>query len=304
MSPALTENDLTPTLPGNAARPAPPLAVRSAGLTAPGRVRPANEDQFLIAEMTKSLRVRGSSLPEPHTRWGDETAHLFVVADGMGGHQAGEQASAIAVLTIEQFVLHTFKWFFHLRGAEEQNVLREFQAALRHADARVYEEAMRHPEFRGMGTTVTLAYCLGGELFVAHVGDSRCYLFREGALHQVTHDHTLVAELVSRGHLAPEQAAGHQLRHVITNVVGGNEPGVRAELHKVGLEAGDCVLLCSDGLSGELNDEQIAAVLAQEADPQRACQRLVAEAEAHGGRDNITVIVARFDGPDRSGGGG
>jgi PPM family protein phosphatase len=276
-----------------AAQPAP-LVIHSAGQTSAGRVRPSNEDQFLIAEMTKSLHVRGSSLAEPPTRWGDETAHLWVVADGMGGHQAGEQASAVAVRAIERFVLHTFKWFFHLQGAEEQNVLREFQAALRQADARVYEEALRHPEFRGMGTTVTLAYCLGHDLFVAHVGDSRCYLFREGALHQVTQDHTLAAELARRGHLSAEEAAGHRLRHVITNVVGGNEPGVQVELHKVELHAGDCVLLCSDGLSGELTDGQIAEILAAEPDPKAACGRLVAQAEEHGGRDNITVVVARF----------
>jgi PPM family protein phosphatase len=296
MTSAVHDAEITPSDP---LRPPPrrSLAVRAFGATAAGKVRPTNEDQFLIAQMTKSLRIQQSSLPQPGTRWGDETAHLFAVADGMGGHQGGQQASALAVRTIEEFVLHTFKWFFQLRGAEEQNVLREFQAALRQADARVYEESMRHAEFRGMGTTLTLAYCLGAEAFVAHVGDSRCYLSHEGTLHQLTHDHTLVAELVSRGHVPPEKAAGHRLRHVITNVVGGNDPGVRVELHKVPLEAGDQLLVCSDGLSGELSDEQIAAVLASEAEPQAACERLIAQAEAHGGRDNITVIVARFESP-------
>ena len=297
MSPALEDPRLTPPhpLPAQPQAARPDLAVTSFGITAPGRVRPANEDQLLIAQMTKSLRIQRSSLPQPRTRWGDETAHLFVVADGMGGHAGGEQASALAVRTIEQFMLDTFKWFLRLQGSEGQTVLSEFQAALRQADARVYHEAERHPEMHGMGTTVTLAYCLGAELFVAHVGDSRCYLHRDGKLDQLTHDHTLVAELVTRGHLAPEQAARHHLRHVITNVVGGTEPGVRVELHKVELAAGDRVLLCSDGLSGELSDAEIAAILSAEAEPQAACERLVAEAEAHGGRDNITVIVARFD---------
>jgi protein phosphatase len=296
MSPALQEQN-TPPHPlserPQAAQDA--LAVTSYGKTAPGRVRPSNEDQFLIAQMTKSLRIQRSSLPQPRTRWGDETAHLFVVADGMGGHAAGEQASALAVRTIEHFMLDTFKWFFRLRGSEGQTVLSEFQAALRQADARVYREAEHHPEMSGMGTTVTLAYCLGAELFVAHVGDSRCYHARDGKLYQLTHDHTLVAELVNRGQIAPEEAAGHRLRHIVTNVVGGHEPGVRVELHKVGLAAGDRVLLCSDGLSGELSDAQLAAILKAEAEPQAACERLVAEAESHGGHDNITVIVARFD---------
>ncbi len=293
MTAAVHDPQLTPADP---VRPPPrrPLAVRAHGATSVGKVRSANEDQFLIAQMTKSLRVPQSSLPQPQTRWGDETAQLFVVADGMGGHLGGEQASALAVLTIEEFVLHTFKWFFRLKGAEEQNVLREFQTAMRQADARVYEEAIWNPQLRGMGTTLTLAYCLGAEAFVAHVGDSRCYLRHGQALQQLTQDHTLLAELVSRGHNSPQEAAGHHLRHVITNVVGGHDPGVKVELHKVTLEPGDQLLLCSDGLSGELNDGQIAAVLASEADPRLACERLIAEAEAHGGRDNITVIVAHF----------
>jgi protein phosphatase len=297
MSQVLTEPELTlPDAHSDKPRPpAPSLTTTSFGVSAAGRVRPTNEDQYLIAQMTKSLRVQRSSLPQPGTRWGDETAHLFVVADGMGGHRAGDQASALAVRTIEEFVLGTFKWFFRLQGSEGQAVLGEFQAALRQADARVYEATQRYPELHGMGTTLTLAYCLGSELFVAHVGDSRCYLFRGESLYQLTHDHTLVAELVRRGHLAPEQAAGHHLRHVITNVVGGPEPGVHVELHKLALAAGDRLLLCSDGLTGELSDAQVAATLAAEPAPQAACERLLAEAEAHGGRDNITVIVARFD---------
>jgi protein phosphatase len=296
MSSAVQE-PITPPHPLSARPPAPQnaLTVTSFGITATGHVRPSNEDQFLIAQMTKSLRIQRSSLPQPRTRWGDETAHLFVVADGMGGHMAGEQASALAVRTIEHFTLDTFKWFFRLQGSEGQTVLSEFQAALRQADARVYEESVRHPEMHGMGTTVTLAYCLGAELFVAHVGDSRCYLARDGKLYQLTHDHTLVADLVHRGQISADEAAGHRLRHIITNVVGGHEPGVRVELHKVPLAAGDRVLLCSDGLSGELSDAQIAAILREEAEPQAACERLVAEADSHGGRDNITAIVARFD---------
>ncbi len=279
-------------------RSAQSLSVGSFGLTAPGRVRSKNEDQFLIAQMTKSLRIQQTSLPQPLTRWGDETAHLFVVADGMGGHRAGEQASALAVQSIEGFVLDTFKWFFRLKGSEEHAVLREFQAALQQANTRVYEEAAANPEWYGMGTTLTLAYCLRTALFVAHVGDSRCYLYRGGELHRVTHDHTLVAELVERGALAPEQAANHRLRHLITNVVGGTDPAVRVELHKVELVPHDRILLCSDGLTGELSDAEITAILAAQPEPKAACESLVAEADAHGGRDNITAVVACFDAED------
>ncbi len=295
MGTAQLDPQITPPDPLTVAAMGDPLTVSAHGVSDAGKVRPSNEDQFLMAEMTKSLRVLRSSLPGPGSRWGDERGYLFVVADGMGGHQAGEQASALALQTIEDFMLNTFKWFFHLRGSESQTVLTEFQSALRQADLRVFEEAVRRPELYGMGTTLTMAYAVGRDLFVAHAGDSRCYLLRGGELTQLTHDHTLAEEMVSRGHLTPEQAAGSRLSHVITNAIGGTEAGVRAELHKIRLETGDRVLLCSDGLSGELADERLMTVLSEEADSQRACERLLAEALEHGGRDNVTAIVARFE---------
>src|SRR5450755_4740205 len=127
-------------LPGEPT-PRRPLAVRAFGLTDPGRVRPSNEDQFLVAELTKAMRVQYASLPQPKTQYSDERGYLFIVADGMGGHQAGEQASAMAVQSIEAFALNTLSWFFLLQGTEEHNVLKEFQAALRQADAKVCREA-------------------------------------------------------------------------------------------------------------------------------------------------------------------
>jgi PPM family protein phosphatase len=146
-----------------------------------------------------------------------------------------------------------------------------------------------------MGTTVTLAYSFGSRLFLVHVGDSRCYLFRARQLHRLTHDHTLVEEMIDRGELQPEEAAHHRLRHVITNVVGGHEPGVHVECHRLDLEPDDALLLCSDGLTEMIPDTRIAAVLEAEHEPRTACQRLVAEANDLGGRDNITIIVARFE---------
>jgi protein phosphatase len=279
----------------------PRLRVRSFGLTDPGRVRPDNEDHFLIADLTKALYVQQSSVPQAPSQYSDERGYLLLVADGMGGHRAGGQASALAIGTIEGFVLNTLKWFVHQEGSEQRYLLGDLEKALREADRRIFQETARHPECRGMGTTLTLAYCLGPELFVAHVGDSRCYLLRGGRLKQLTHDHTLVEELVRRGALRPEDAAQHQYRHVITNAVGGHSAGVKVEPHTVDLEADDVVLLCSDGLTEMLPPERIAGILQAEPDPKPACARLVAEANAAGGKDNITVIVARFEaaaGPD------
>ncbi len=205
------------------------LSVKAFGITDKGKVRPTNEDQFLIAELTKAMRVWQTSLLEPKVQVAEERAHLFLVADGMGGHRAGERASALAVVAIEQFTLNTFKWFLGSSGAEAQKVLAQFQSALSQADARILEEAAEHPELRGMGTTVTMAFHFWTQVCVVHVGDSRAYLSREGELHQVTQDHTLMADMVRRGVLRADQVAGHRLRHVITNVVGGQELGVRVE---------------------------------------------------------------------------
>ena len=289
--PAITPVDLEYAVPTPASR----LAVRCFGLTDRGRVRGRNEDCLLVAELRKAMVVRQSNLPHPATQYGDDRGYLFLVADGMGGHRAGEQASALAVTTIEEVVLNTFKWFFELRGPEGQQVLAEFQRALREADVRLNAEMVGRPELYGMGTTLTMAYVFHGQLFVAHVGDSRCYLLRERTLYRLTNDHTLVADLVRSGQLAPEQAAGHRLRHVITNVVGGGRHGVQVEVHKTDLEHEDALLVCSDGLTEMVSDERVARVLAEEPDPRRACARLVEEANAAGGTDNVSVIVARFD---------
>jgi len=273
-----------------------PWLVRAAGRTDPGRVRPANEDQFLIATLTKALQVEQTSLTQARVRSGDQHGHLFVVADGMGGHAGGEHASALAVDTVESMILNAFKWFQLSNGADEQRLLAEFQGVLRQTDRRVYEQATQNPHLWGMGTTLTLAYSLGRQLYVVHVGDSRAYLYRQGALKQLTRDHTLVQELVRRGHLSPEEASTHKMRHVITNVVGGTEPGVQPDMVKEHLAPGDVLLLCSDGLTDMLSDADIAAALQAEAEPQRACERLVAAANERGGKDNITVVVARYEG--------
>nr|MBA3269700.1 serine/threonine-protein phosphatase [Acidobacteriota bacterium] len=183
-----------------------PLTVKSFGITDPGRVRATNEDQFLIAELTKAMRVWQTSLPERQAQFGDERGHLFLVADGMGGHQAGEHASALAVLAIQQFTLNTFKWFFDTTGPDGQRVLSQFQTALRDADASIVEKAAENPALRGMGTTVTMAYQLDSQLCVVHVGDSRAYVYRDDSLYQLTRDHTVVADMVRAGTMEPEEA--------------------------------------------------------------------------------------------------
>lgn len=270
------------------------LTVRSFGLTDIGRVRAVNQDQFLVAALLKALQVEQTSIPQRRIQQSSDRSHLFVVADGMGGHAAGEQASAMAIDSVETFILDTFKWFAQFKEPEHDQVLADFQMALSEANARVLGEARDWPELRGMGTTLTLAYSLNDVLFIAHVGDTRCYICRKGTLYRLTHDHTLVEDMVRNGNVAIEDAAKHHLRHVITNAVGGTSANVHVEVHKLPLEPGDRLLLCSDGLTGMLTDEEINRVLLDANEPAEACRQLVSRANEAGGRDNITVVVAEF----------
>ncbi|MFO0797037.1 MAG: SpoIIE family protein phosphatase [Gemmataceae bacterium] len=146
-----------------------------------------------------------------------------------------------------------------------------------------------------MGTTLTLAPVAGRRLFVAHAGDSRCYLYSSRALRQLTVDHTIVADLARAGVISRAEQDRHPWRHVVTNIVGGTQPGVRAEVHQLDLHPGDVLLLCTDGLTDMVSDDAIAAVLAAEPDPEAACRRLIDEANRNGGRDDVTAVVARFD---------
>ena len=258
------------------------LSATAFGLTDPGKVRQSNEDQFLIAELSKRMQVWQTSLPEPQLQVGEDRAHLFLVADGMGGHSAGERASTIAVAAIEQFTLNTFRWFFAADSPARRKCSRSSRSALSQADAKIVEEAAENPELHGMGTTLTMAFQLGSQLCIVHVGDSRAYMYRAGQLHQLTQDHTLVAEMVQSGAIQQEQVASHHLRHVITNVVGGPNPGVTVEARAFEVQVGDRLLLCSDGLTEMVTNEVIIAALDQHTGPEDAARALLTQANENG----------------------
>jgi protein phosphatase len=262
-----------------------------------GQARHSNEDRFAVVELARALYAHQTNLPRATPRFGRHRGHAFLVADGMGGHEAGEVASAVAVEAVEDFLLDALKRFSDLQAGEAPNALEELKGALLHAEARLVAETAKRPEWRGMGTTLTLAVAVNWTLLIAHAGDSRCYVLSGGGLRQVTRDHRLTAELVRQGVLSPGGEARHPFRHVVTNLLGGGEPGLRVELHCLDLHPGDVLLLCSDGLTGMVPDDRIAAILREEPDPRRACERLVADANRHGGKDNITVIVAHLGGP-------
>ena len=220
------------------------------------------------------------------------TPTLFVVADGMGGHAAGDIAATMAVGTFEA-------------AGERLGTESSFAGAIGEANAAIYQASLDDPALAGMGTTLVAACLLGGgggdRLVVMNVGDSRAYRFRSGALIQITEDHSMVAEMVRRGELTAEEALTHQQRHVITRALGLG-PEVSADTFPVPVRKGDRILLCSDGLTDEVDDEEIALALGTIVDPQAAADDLVARANAHGGADNISVIIIDVllsdDGPD------
>lgn len=275
--------------------PRPPFVLQSYGLSDRGQRRISNEDCFAIAELARSLRVHHTNLRQAATSLSAHRGYVFLIADGVGGSNAGDIASSLSVSTVEDFLLNTLKRFSDLQASEEQGALLALQEALCQADSRIFEETSKHPEWQGMGTTLTIAFAVNWHLFVAHAGDCRCYLYSGAKLQQLTRDHTITAEMVRLGILPADRGTLHPWRHVVTNVLGGTERGVQVELHSLKLHGDDVLLLCSDGLPEMVPAERIAGILNAEPDPKRACEQLIGEANRLGGKDNITVIVTRVD---------
>jgi serine/threonine protein phosphatase PrpC len=269
------------------------LVAFAAGTTDSGRVRTSNQDQFVVATLTGALQIEQSSFPQAVVRYGGPQGHLFAVADGMGGHGGGEQASVLAVGAVENFLLGALGFLSRLSG-DESSVETELKNVLRHANHVVTSRGDARPELHEMGTTLTVGYVIDSTLYLAHVGDSRCYLLRGESLTQLTRDHTLVSELVEAGVIEKVDAKKHHLRHMITNAVGGGIDGVRPEVQKHALMAGDVLVFCTDGLTEVLDNRAIARILATEADPRGACTKLVRAAVDGGGPDNVTAVVVQF----------
>ena len=242
---------------------------KHAGRSDVGKVRQGNEDSLFASE------ERG----------------VFIVADGMGGHVAGEVASQIVAETVGPGASEAVAK--GLSGAELES---RMLGLIEEANKAILERADNEPEKRGMGTTLTLlALVPEGEYVMHQVGDSRGYLLRDGTLSQITRDHTVVQQQVERGALTPEQARDHPLSHILTRAL-GTEPNVDADTYGAGFQLGDTFLLCSDGLSGMVNDEELEEILSKTgSDLQRIADALIDAANAAGGMDNITAIVVRVE---------
>lgn len=236
-----------------------------------GHARENNEDKFDFYEPDEEplLAARGS---------------VYLVCDGMGGHNAGQIASELAA---KQF-LHAY---YHLGGTAQEAA----RHAILQAHHYIAEMASKIPSRYGMGTTLTALILKQDEGILAHVGDSRCYRLREGVFEQLSRDHTLVARLVEQGIITPEQARYHPQRNVIRQAVGVADPSepLEPDIETFALQAGDLYLLCSDGLTDMVDDAEIEAILRDEP-PTRAAWRLVDRALANGGRDNVTVVLVQI----------
>ena len=259
------------------------------GRTDVGKMREHNEDAFVVADLT---RGNATLQPEVRSHVVGDRGTLFMVADGMGGAAAGEIASAMAIEAVLREVSNALTAG---DAPTEEGFATAIKRATSAANAEIHMFAVEHPEFRGMGTTATVAGVLGDSVYLAQVGDSRAYLVRAGVAQQITKDQSLMQRLVEAGELTQEEAEQSERRNIILQAL-GPEPVIKIDLTSQQLRRGDVLVLCSDGLSGQVRTEEIARVVSDEPDLMAACKRLIDRANEAGGPDNITVIAARFDG--------
>ena len=259
------------------------------GRTDVGRTREHNEDAFLVADVSAGAPLPTEGVAGYSTA---DRALVFMVADGMGGAAAGEIASAMAVHTVMETVSAAWMNAPVRNAAGFARALRE---AAEEANRRIHAAALEQPEFRGMGTTATIAGLLGDTLYLAQVGDSRAYLVRDGRALQITKDQSLLQRLVEAGEMTAEEAERSARRNIILQAL-GPEPSVTIDLTHQLVRRGDLLILCSDGLSGLVREEEIAHHAVSGTDVCDVTARLIAAANEQGGPDNITVIAVKFDG--------
>src|SRR6266700_4818854 len=270
-------------------RSSKPIKVQVFAKTDLGKTRDHNEDRFLVADLT---RREASLLPNVREHDVGERGSLFVVADGMGGAAAGEVASEMATETIYRQMVRA--WGGE-REATPQRFAYRLKEALEVANGHIHAYAKAHPEVRGMGTTTTAVGVLGDHFYLTQVGDSRAYLIRNGQAVQLTRDQSLMQRLVEAGELTEEEAARSERRNIILQAL-GPDARVKVDLTHQEVRKGDILVLCSDGLSGQVRKEEVGQAATEETNLEKICDRLIALANERGGPDNLTVVVARFEG--------
>ena len=266
-----------------------PVRVSVFGKTDLGRSRDHNEDTFLVADLSTK---RASLLPEVRDHEVGPRGSFFMVADGMGGAAAGEVASAMAAELIHQHMANA--WGSDTAPSAQRFAFR-MKEAVEVANGKINGYTREHPEVRGMGTTVTAAGVFGTDLYLCQIGDSRGYMVRDGKASQITKDQSLMQRLVDAGELTEAEAETSERRNIILQAL-GPEPRVKVDLTHQSLRRGDLLVLCSDGLSGQVKREEFAELAAKHPDLAALCGALIDLANERGGPDNITAIAVRFDG--------
>lgn len=241
--------------------------MQAVGLTHPGRERSRNEDSYLVKI--------------------GEGLSIFAVADGMGGHVAGDLASSLAIAVFERY--------WEERSGKEMPGSDRFAGIIKNlieeANGSIFQEAEKDKSKKGMGTTLTVGFLSGGALTIGHIGDSRAYLVRDEALTLLTEDHSLLEQLIQAGRVSPGEAMGHPQRHILVRAL-GTSPDVQVDLIELNLEADAALLFCSDGLTSMLQEEEILQVILKHPQPHPAAEALIRLANKRGGFDNITVVYA------------
>jgi serine/threonine protein phosphatase PrpC len=275
-----------------------PVRVEFGACSDVGKVRVTNQDHYLVTRIARTLDVLRTNLPDGEVpEHIEDFAFAMVVADGMGGMASGERASILAIRTGVKLVFESPHWALRIDPREARHLMDRMRQYFQKVDQTLIEQTRIEPSLAGMGTTLTVAYSVGIDVFIVHAGDSRAYHLHDGQLRQLTRDHTLAQELADAGRIPRREVRDHAKRHMLTNFAGGPPRGIAPEISSLEVANGDLLMLCTDGLTEMVNDEEIADVLRHHTDPDAAARALIDRALAHGGKDNVTVVLARYSIP-------
>lgn len=268
------------------------------GMTDVGRKREINQDHFVIGDLHKHMATEYSSVHlDAKETFGGAMGKLLLVADGMGGANAGEVASELSIKATVEFLLNSMHWLFHPTEPEIDQFVSDLKNAACFSHLAVRNDAENDPRHAGMGSTLTVAYVIWPMLYVLHVGDSRCYLQHRGSTALLTKDQTFAQFLFDKGQLSSEAFQESNYHNLLMSAIGiDGQP--EASVYRQRLEYGDRILLCSDGVNRHLEDPQIGKLLEQDQTSQQICKSIVDSANELGGRDNITTVVAKFFAPN------
>jgi protein phosphatase len=262
------------------------------GLTHPGRVRTNNEDHFLVCSLQRKVEVYHTSLPaETIVGRPDGLAFLALVADGVGGSRAGEEASRIALEHVTRYVSQSLNCYYTTDPDDDDSFVHELEEAAMRVHAEITAEAQHDIARKGMATTLTLWLGVGTSAYLLQVGDSRCYILQDGELVQISRDQTMAEEFVDAGVIRRDDAAFSRWHNVLSSAIGG--PQAAPKVTRVSQSLGSIGLMCSDGLTRHVSDEQIRKRLIEMTSAKECCELLLQDALDAGGEDNITIIAGR-----------